>query len=125
MEAGSNCLLAAFTGGTPVSKSRIRLLVEVAPVSYPDHENFAFVVVYLRAHAPISHPDSPNAFLAFYLEASRGTACSIAWTRRTREKRCQAPFSVLTCVRCYPRPAGVWGALALAFEPLNLDRVLE
>ena len=34
------------------------------------------------------------------------------------------PF-VLTYVLRYPRPAGLWGARALTFEPLNLDRVLE
>jgi len=40
-------------------------------VSYSDDEDFADVVVYLIAHAPISHADSPNAFFASYLEVSR------------------------------------------------------
>jgi hypothetical protein len=46
-------------------------LVEVAPVSYLDHENFAGIVVYLIAHPPISHADSPNAFFASHLKARR------------------------------------------------------
>jgi hypothetical protein len=39
-------------------------------MSYPQHKNFAGVVVDLVAHAPIS-ADSPNAFFAFDFEASR------------------------------------------------------
>ena len=37
------------------------LLVEVASLSYLDYKDFVGVVVYLIAHAPISHANSPNA----------------------------------------------------------------
>jgi len=40
-------------------------------MSYPQHENFAGIVVDLIAHAPISNADSPYTFFAFYFEASR------------------------------------------------------
>jgi hypothetical protein len=47
------------------------LLVEVAAMGYPDHENFAGIVINLIAHAPISYADSPNAFFASHFETSR------------------------------------------------------
>ena len=55
----------------PGPKDRIRLRVEVAPVGYSDHENFAEIVVYLVPNAPISHADSPNALLASYFQATK------------------------------------------------------
>jgi hypothetical protein len=35
----------------------MRLLVEAAPMSYLDHENFAAIVVYSTAQASICHAD--------------------------------------------------------------------
>src|SRR6266567_3458140 len=39
-------------------------------MGYSDHENFAGPIVDLRAHAPISYANSPNAFFAFNFHTS-------------------------------------------------------
>jgi len=106
---GTKCCLSAPTGAAPSPESSKALPVEVAPVSYSDHENFAEAVVYLITHAPISHADSPNTFFAFYLEASRRTGVEgkcrdgghdavldgtvEAPQLALRQKGCQVPFS--------------------------------
>ena len=47
-------------------------LIERAAVRYPEDDNFTPAIIDLISHTPVSHTDSPGAFLTFDLEASGG-----------------------------------------------------
>jgi len=52
---------------------RTLLLVEVAAMGDLEDDNFTRAIIHLVTHAPISHADSPDSFLAFYFQTSGRT----------------------------------------------------